>query len=653
MGKLSAALAWAGRGFRVFPLQANSKLPLDLAWTEFATTNAKTIAGWWLDPVTGFERDYNIGFLTTDWIVADVDVKHAKRGLQTFAELGLEFDTLTIKTPSGGFHLVYRGTGSPVGQQPLGPGIDVRATNGYVVAAGSVLEGRAYEVIFDEPVAEFPSHLRPLLRAPAQRKDRTAAPDVELDIPANIERAIEWLERGAAPAIEGANGDATAYKTACRVREFGVSEAMALTLMAEHWNERCAPPWSLEEIKRKVENAYTYATEPVGSATPQAGFSGIAKIEGLAKATLDGVTPFQFGNMMKPECIPPRAWVLGNLLLRSTVTTLVAGPGGGKTICKLTLAAHLATGREFLGHKCHAPGKSIVYDAEDDVQELSRRLNAICEAYALDSEEVRKNVALVSSRELEFQLTTGGQHPMINSEHVNKLIQAARDPGVVMVAIGPLVELHAQNENDVAAMRYVMGVLRSVARDASVAVIVDHHTAKPSVADSGAWAGSQFAGRGSTAVPGAARRVITLFGASKDDCVDLGVPSGERERYVRVDDGKSSYDKRGPTQWLVWKTIKVHEDHVGVLAPYAAEDARLGSVTRVARLIGGVILMKGGASLSVSDTLAALHRDPFFANDGKTESRSKLERMFQAPVRFDDRTMTLDTSEKPAMFRLS
>ena len=231
-GKLDAAIAWAARGIRVFPLQAGSKLPAMDGWTISATTDPIIIREMWTrtDPVIGtqVELDYNVGVLTSDIIVLDLDIKEGKRGLETFLRLGLEFDTLVVRTPSGGFHAYYRGIGREVGSSHLvspTDGMDVKSHNGYVAAPGSTIDGVPYTVEIDEPVADFPVELRPLLKAPRSQARRERR--VGRARPARSPRAGGALAapRGADRRTQGENGDLPPpTRSACRVRDFGVSE---------------------------------------------------------------------------------------------------------------------------------------------------------------------------------------------------------------------------------------------------------------------------------------------------------------------------------------------------------------------------------------------------------------------------------------------
>ncbi|MDI1466450.1 bifunctional DNA primase/polymerase, partial [Catellatospora sp. KI3] len=60
--------------------------------------------------------------------------------------------TRTVTTPSGGLHLYYRHPSGPQLRNTagrLGPLVDSRAHGGYVVAAGSVIDGVPYAVCVD------------------------------------------------------------------------------------------------------------------------------------------------------------------------------------------------------------------------------------------------------------------------------------------------------------------------------------------------------------------------------------------------------------------------------------------------------------------------------------------------------------------------
>ncbi len=77
--------------------------------------------------------------------------------------------TYSVRTPSGGLHLYFaaipgREIRNSAGK--IGPMVDVRAAGGYVVAAGSVVGGRAYEVADGSELVPLPGWLADLLDPP-------------------------------------------------------------------------------------------------------------------------------------------------------------------------------------------------------------------------------------------------------------------------------------------------------------------------------------------------------------------------------------------------------------------------------------------------------------------------------------------------------
>ncbi len=96
------------------------------------------------------------------------------------------FDTHTVRTPSGGRHLYFTAPagldlGNTAGQHGRGLGwlIDTRGRGGYVLAAGSTIDGRPYTVEHDTTPAPLPDWLRrQLAPPPAPAAPARAAPQL-------------------------------------------------------------------------------------------------------------------------------------------------------------------------------------------------------------------------------------------------------------------------------------------------------------------------------------------------------------------------------------------------------------------------------------------------------------------------------------------
>lgn len=257
--------------FRVFPLWPGSKLPAIRDFPHQATQDVDQIMKW-----AARNSAFNVGISTENLLAVDVDNKGKKKGWDELLALELEGkslpETFEQRTPTGGGHFLYT-VNEPVrqGTNTLGPGIDTRGKGGYVVGAGSVLETGIYTAIPRE-VHAAPDWLVSLCRK-AKERDKLAGetlPSVEPKRAAD--RATRYLLKEAPLATEGQGGDQTTYQVAARVKDLGVEALVAFELMAEHWNPRCSPPWSDDALALKVENAYRYGSQPIGSAAPEAQF---------------------------------------------------------------------------------------------------------------------------------------------------------------------------------------------------------------------------------------------------------------------------------------------------------------------------------------------------------------------------------------------
>lgn len=178
---LRAALDAAARGWHVFPLRPGTKRPAlhgenscpgtgpcaagHLKWEQRATTDPGRIRAAWS------QAPYNVGIACgpSGLLVVDLDMpkdkgsSDAPDGAATFQALcernGQPVPrTRTIRTASGGTHLYFTAPAAARLHNTAGtlaPLVDTRAHGGYVVAAGSTVDGTPYTL-------EGPALLRPL-----------------------------------------------------------------------------------------------------------------------------------------------------------------------------------------------------------------------------------------------------------------------------------------------------------------------------------------------------------------------------------------------------------------------------------------------------------------------------------------------------------
>jgi hypothetical protein len=537
MSILEAALGWAARGFRVFPITPGDKVPpRGISFTNEATTDPDKIRTWWT-----FNPDYNYGVTGGDgWLIVDVDA--AKNGYASLIDLDLP-DTLTVKTPGGGMHLYYRGPDVANSVDRIAPGIDIRSHHGYVVGPGSYFadpggkkgySGR-YTVAADLPVADAPVAF---VLAAGEPKRRSEGAALSTDAPDDIVYAIHYLLKDAPAAIEGRGGNNTTFAVAARLTEIGISPERATDLMLEHWNERCLPPWDREDLATICRNAGNYAQSQQGAASPTlaaAEFDKSVVIDDAPAKTAAGKFDKVFSQrkLTPIEKIPPRDWVVHRLLMRSEATVL-SGPGGvGKSGFSLALAAHGAVGKSFAGYAIPKPFKTIVYNLEDSRHEMEARLYAACAVYGFDPVEVERHVLLWPGRELRFRVMT--REHLFAMQDIQEIARLTRQEGFDAMILDPLVSVHHEEENDNSAMGDVMDAINGLARLAHLGVLALHHTAKGN-----RQAGDAGAARGAGNITNAVRIASTIYAADEADAALYGFGEGYKARYVRIDDAKTN-----------------------------------------------------------------------------------------------------------------
>jgi hypothetical protein len=189
---MRAALAAAARGWHVFPLRPGTKRPAlhgetacpgtgpcaggHRKWEDRATTDPDRIRAAW-------ERaPFNVGIATgpSGLLVVDLDVPKdnsngdAPGGAATFGALCERTGqavprTRTVRTASGGQHLYFTAPAAVRLHNTAGtlaPLVDTRAWGGYVVAAGSTIDGTRYETVGPALLRPLPGWLKVLLVPP-------------------------------------------------------------------------------------------------------------------------------------------------------------------------------------------------------------------------------------------------------------------------------------------------------------------------------------------------------------------------------------------------------------------------------------------------------------------------------------------------------
>lgn len=389
------ALAHAARGFRVFPLQPGAKLPAIDDFPNQATTDPEIIKSWWVEDVMGWEHPYNIGISTDGLCVIDVDVKDGRKGDASLLKLQLEGldlpTTYEQTTPTAGGHLVFSAS-KPVSNsvQKIGAGLDVRGQGGFIVASGSTTPKGVYR---DNglPIADAPPELLVRCGFAKERAELSSEAAASIDEDRASARFAEWLKT--APRSEKGNGgDACAYNTACKGRDFGCSEATVVDLMlSEAWEHGCG--WSAEKLERKVAHAFKYAKGVPGNAAAELEFGPLpAHVFAVAAAaeTLRAVPAAKrklYSLAFNEIGLDEEARPLVKGLLEQGAASVVYGDSNtGKSFVVLDMCLHVAMGWPYRGRKV-ARG-AVLFVAAEGGTGAQKRFAALRKHYQLDGADV-------------------------------------------------------------------------------------------------------------------------------------------------------------------------------------------------------------------------------------------------------------------------
>lgn len=268
-------LSYVEAGFRVIPL--NGKVPTIRNWTQLL-----------YDPfidLKHFPGNFGIALDETHLIV-DIDPRNFPNGKSSYqaliSQIGVdlrEMQTFTVQTGGGGYHFYFTKPREHAIRPLLKeyPGVEFKTKGHQVVGAWSIHPDtlKEYTVVCGD-VKTIKAAPKALLDLIYRTLDTEKQPGIQkyVEDPQTKARFREFLKLAPA-AIEGEQGDLTTYRVACSGKDLGLHPKIAFDCMVEIYNPRCEPPWPIEELKRKIYNAYKYGQAEVGYLHPSADFTRI------------------------------------------------------------------------------------------------------------------------------------------------------------------------------------------------------------------------------------------------------------------------------------------------------------------------------------------------------------------------------------------
>jgi hypothetical protein len=378
-----AARTHALAGIPVFPCVEGGKEPATASGFKDASCDLAQIDSWWSE-----NPNYNVAIAPegAGLCVVDVDPPDGENSLfEIELDNGALPKTYEVQTPRDGRHLYFKGS-LPPSANKLGPNIDTRGRGSYVLVPPSRTMDGVYKVADDSDYADCPSWIVETLSA---KREHATATVHDLDLPINISRAKSLLKHYAETgdvAVEGQGGDARTYQLCAEVLNLGVAEETALDLIDRHWNVHCVPPWPLDELTSKLENAARYAqNEPGAYAAPSTSQAFPANDPALDKLIAEsrdvegerstGLPWSSFGEVLS-RTVPPLREIVPGLLERGTVTFLSGVGGSNKSRLGLQLGLSICNDALIFGRSVER-SHFVYLSYEDHPDEVARRAQAI------------------------------------------------------------------------------------------------------------------------------------------------------------------------------------------------------------------------------------------------------------------------------------
>lgn len=285
--RLEAALRYAAAGLAVLPIygpehgdgHARGKRPHQANWQHRENTPEQLRSWFARFPAS------NVGIVTgarSGWVCVDIDPRNG--GEAWFAAHRDRLaGALVERTGGGGTHLWFRHPGgwvvSRTGKLGLAPGVELKADGGHQVVVAPSIHPSGSTYAFadgldlanaDDLAEPLPAWLATPGTAPVRRERRRV--ESFGNRPEDLARCREHLAT-LEPAVEGSGGDTATYLACCLGRDHDLDRDTFWPLLLE-WNARCQPPWSEDDLRAKLGNAYRYArNDEPGEASPARQFT--------------------------------------------------------------------------------------------------------------------------------------------------------------------------------------------------------------------------------------------------------------------------------------------------------------------------------------------------------------------------------------------
>lgn len=419
---IATALRYAAAGFKTFPLRPDGKEPAGWipegahGYQGAVLAYEPQLSSWVKACTAGLP---NLGLaLGTDYIAIDLDRKTIDGVevdgetwlLSALEQRGMELPSPTLeqRTANGGSHLIYRLPPSVTVKSAVGilPGVDIRASDGYIAVEPSVLKGDKVYTFTNfgtEPLLLPQEVLNVLESLRTERRSRSTSSSssrAQGDSASNNPRGKEPIDAYVARVMtEGfrlGERDACFLYLARDLHWSNTSEWTALEIVEEVWRNTDQSADDVYELRTAQEKvARTYSDSRLTSAPDMPTEAELAWVTSIKKQSAErdniaeaeearrleqaGVETFKntaadLGVVRISDVQPEKVtWLWKNWIPCGKLSLIAGNPEAGKSTVMLELASTLSTGRPWPdGTRPQNPETVLLMTAEDGLADTVR-----------------------------------------------------------------------------------------------------------------------------------------------------------------------------------------------------------------------------------------------------------------------------------------
>jgi hypothetical protein len=249
-----------------------------------------------------------------------------------------------------------------------------------------------------------------------------------------------------------------------------------------------------------------------------------------------------------PTELPRRQWLYAPHYIRGFMSVTVGAGGIAKSTLTMVEALAMVTDKPLLGVRLMKGARPLneadgtrplrvwYYNLEDPLDELQRRIGAICKYYKITPEEIGDRLFINSGRSTSLLIAQEERGEVrVNRDTVAQIMAELDAKKIDVMIVDPFVASHQVNENDNSAINLVAATWRDIAEAANCAIMMVHHTRKTNGNEA-----SVEDGRGAGALLAAARSARVLNVMSSKEAEVAEIEESKRRSHFRADNGKAN-----------------------------------------------------------------------------------------------------------------